>query len=299
MTLISQYQQMTITGGSVTIYGRRSATVSATELDLLTRLGETPWRGAAGGIGGGERYEIVDIPTVRPPAAVIVSRCLPPGLRQTQQASDPLASGSTRLIWRTPSRLRAEVTRTQRLTSRPVFFVGVAFVAAVVLLIFDQGFGQDKHKVSWIVKAENSKLTVRQNLEHPDLPGHTLGVVEFRRTWPDGGGPVVQGQKVIEEIARGFYDAVAGNGDGSGYSVWSFENGDLMFGQWRNTLQSVISADRSRKTTYVGTYLTTGGTGKFKRIKGVGRYSGLGEFDSEGKPTRNEYSAEGEYWSEK
>jgi hypothetical protein len=46
-------------------------------------------------------------------------------------------------------------------------------------------------------------------------------------------------------------------------------------------------------------YLTTGSTGQFKGINGMGRYSGLGESDSEGKPTRNEYSAEGEYWFEK
>jgi hypothetical protein len=44
MTLISHYQQVTITGGSMTIYGRRRATGSATELDLHTRLGVTPWR---------------------------------------------------------------------------------------------------------------------------------------------------------------------------------------------------------------------------------------------------------------
>jgi hypothetical protein len=41
------------------------------------------------------------------------------------------------------------------------------------------------------------------------------------------------------------------------------------------------------------------GQGKLKGIKGVGRYSGLREFDPEGKPTRNEYSAEGEYWFKK
>jgi hypothetical protein len=43
MTLISHYQQMTITGGSMTICGRRRATVSATELDFHPRLGVTPW----------------------------------------------------------------------------------------------------------------------------------------------------------------------------------------------------------------------------------------------------------------
>ena len=60
-----------------------------------------------------------------------------------------------------------------------------------------------------------------------------------------------------------------------------------------------MNPDRSRKTTFVGTYVTTGGTGKLKGLKGVGRYLGLTEFNVEGKATRNEYSAEGEYWFDK
>jgi hypothetical protein len=43
----------------------------------------------------------------------------------------------------------------------------------------------------------------------------------------------------------------------------------------------------------------TGGTGKLKGIKGVGRFSGLAELNPEGKVGRTEYSAEGEYWFEK
>jgi hypothetical protein len=49
----------------------------------------------------------------------------------------------------------------------------------------------------------------------------------------------------------------------------------------------------------MGTYVTTGGTGRLKGIKGLGRYAGVGELDSDGKPIRNTYSAEGEYWFEK
>src|SRR5207249_10390904 len=39
-------------------------------------------------------------------------------------------------------------------------------------------------------------------------------------------------------------------------------------------------------------YITTGGTGKLRGIKGLGRYTGLLELTAEGKATRNEVSAE-------
>jgi hypothetical protein len=104
---------------------------------------------------------------------------------------------------------------------------------------------------------------------------------------------------VAEETARGVSDLIAGNGLSRGYSVWRFENGDQSFGEWQNSVQTVVNPDRGRKTTFVGTYVTTGGTGRLKGIKGLGRYSGLVELNAEGKATRNEYSAEGEYWFEK
>ena len=60
-----------------------------------------------------------------------------------------------------------------------------------------------------------------------------------------------------------------------------------------------MNPDQSKKLTFVGTYVTTGGTGKLKALKGIARYSGLAEYNAEGNSTRNEYSAEGEYWFEK
>jgi hypothetical protein len=183
--------------------------------------------------------------------------------------------------------------------NRLVILIWLALIGGLILVTTDHSFGQEKKKVSWTTKPEHTKITVQQALEIPDMAGHVIRITEFRRTWPDGGGPTVEGQKVVEEVARGFADNIAGNGRGSGYSLWRFDSGDLMFGEYQNTIQTVVNPDRSRKTTFIGTYVTTGGTGKLKGIKGLGRFSGVGELDAEGKATRNEYSAEGEYWFEK
>lgn len=173
------------------------------------------------------------------------------------------------------------------------------FVAGFLFVASQSGFAQEKKKISWSVKAENSKNTFRHRFAIPDMPDHGLVLQEFRRTWPDGGGPIVEGQKVIEEIVWETSDGVAGNGFAQGYSHWRFENGDQSFGAFRGAYQSVINPDGSRKVTFAGSYVTTGGSGKLKGLKGAGKYSGLAEVNAELKLTRTEYSAEGEYWFEK
>jgi hypothetical protein len=175
----------------------------------------------------------------------------------------------------------------------------VLLLVALILLGSDTAFGQEKKKIAWSARPENTKVTVQQALEIPDIGGHIIRINETRRTWPDGGAPTVEGRKVAEEVTRGFADLISGNGKGSGYSAWRFENGEQMFSEWQLATQTVMNPDRSRKTTFVGTYVTTGGTGTLKGIKGLGRFSGLAQLDAEGKITTNEYSAEGEYWFEK
>jgi len=195
--------------------------------------------------------------------------------------------------------LHREVKMTSMARTRVVIVFALAVVSAFMLLSTNIIIAQEKQKISWSTKPENTQYAFQHGLEIPDTPGHILRMLEIRRTWPDGGAPTVEGQKVAEEIARGVTDLVAGNGFGRGYSVWRFENGDQSFGEWQNSVQTIMNPDRSRKTTLVGTYVTAGGTGKLKGVKGVGRYLGLTEFNVEGKATRNEYSAEGEYWFDK
>ena len=171
----------------------------------------------------------------------------------------------------------------------------LAVTAGVVLSLSDTVFAQDRKKLTWSAKAENTKFVGHPIMEIPDVAGHTIRSFEFRRTYPEN-PPVVEGLKVVEEINRGFNDVIQGNGRAWGYTHWRFENGDSMYNEWQNTIQSVVNPDGSRKQTFVGTYVTTGGTGKLSGVKGVGRYSGIAEVNREGQTTRNEYSSEGEYW---
>jgi len=172
----------------------------------------------------------------------------------------------------------------------------LSLVGGLLLLAPAQSLAQEKHKISWSAKPENTKYTFQHTFEIPDISGHVLRLFELRSTWPDGGAPTIQGEKVAEAISRATSDNVAGNGLVRGYTIWRFENGDQAFHEYENSVQAVVNPDQSKKVTFVGTYVTTGGTGKLKGIKGVGRFSGRADFNPDGKATRSEYSAEGEYW---
>ena len=176
--------------------------------------------------------------------------------------------------------------------------LALALTGGPILLAPAQSLAQEKHKLSWSVRPENTQYTVQHGLDIADMSGHVIRLFEIRRTWPEN-APMVEGLKVVEGVVRGLGDSVTGDGRAWGYSFWRLENGDLMFNEWQNANQNFVNPDGSRRVNSVGTYVTTGGTGKLRGIKGRGRFSGVSEFTAEGKGTRSAYSAEGEYWIEK
>ena len=73
------------------------------------------------------------------------------------------------------------------------------------------------------------------------------------------------------------------------------ENGDKIFSQYSGTSQTTVSSDGSKKSTFTGVTRYTGGTGKYKGIRGLLRAST--NFDPE--KNVNLQQTEGEYWLEK
>jgi hypothetical protein len=179
--------------------------------------------------------------------------------------------------------------------------IGLALLTAAMTLVgSDTAVGQEKKKISWTTKPENLTVTFLHRLEIPNMPGHRISMASTRRTWPDGGGPVIEGRKPIESLSWETSDAVVGNGNAHFYTLTRYENGDQTFSEGRSVSQSVVNPDGTRKVTYVNTSVLTGGTGTLKGIKGIGRGSGTIEYDANfDKPTRVQSSNELEYWFEK
>ena len=103
-----------------------------------------------------------------------------------------------------------------------------------------------------------------------DDPKHEL-VLYFRRDTTTSSDPDRDG---TEEIVFGQSDSVAGTGTSRGYFRRLFKNEDTYFGSYEGTLKTTVEEDGSREMTLEGTYKLTGGTGKFKNIKGGGTYRG-------------------------
>src|SRR2546428_10052063 len=144
--------------------------------------------------------------------------------------------------------------------NRVAIVLVLSLLGGLILLAPNQSLAQERHKIPWSTRPENTKVTFQHPLEIPDVPSHAIRMFELRRTWPEN-PPMVTGLKVVEEIARGTADNMAGNGLSRGYSSWRDEKGGKRFARREKNHQAVGNPGGSRETTYTGTYLISGGAG--------------------------------------
>jgi hypothetical protein len=119
-----------------------------------------------------------------------------------------------------------------------------------------------------------------------DDPKHELVVLAIYRGTTTSPDPDINGSEIISYEQA---DGVAGTGTHSGYFRRLYKDGDTDYGTYEGTYKSSFKEDGSwEATTWENTWKTTGGTGKFKNIKGSGTDRGkataqevLGEFEGE------------------
>jgi hypothetical protein len=153
---------------------------------------------------------------------------------------------------------------------------------------------QEKCKMKWEISAANSKYTAQHVIDVGDVPGHQIRIYELHRTFPND-QPNCEGLKRAEEWSRGYSDYFDRNGRAWGYRIIVLENGDKIFGEMSGTSQTVVAADGSKKTTYSGIVVYTGGTGKYQGVRGLQHENAV--FDPE--KNFNQSQSDAEYWLEK
>src|SRR5689334_2574095 len=116
-----------------------------------------------------------------------------------------------------------------------------------------------------------------------DIPGHQVRIMEIHRT-PSNSTANCEGLKIVESWNRGYSDYINGNDRAWGYRVYILENGDKIFAQYSDNSHTTLNSDGSKKGTYTGVYVITGGTGKYRGIQGTGRE--LSNFDIYGLPPK-------------
>ena len=171
--------------------------------------------------------------------------------------------------------------------------VGVVAVFAVVAFSVTAQAESKRHKISWNSLAANTKYTQQHVIEAGDVPGHQIRIFEIHTTYPTD-PPIYEGVRVKETWARGYSDYIDINGRAWGYAIDILENGDKLFSQWSGTSQTIVNPDGSKKSIYTGVGRFTGGTGRFRGIRGMTRDTAI--FDPQ--TGYNEGKTEGEYWIE-
>ena len=157
-----------------------------------------------------------------------------------------------------------------------------------------EGWAQEKGKISYKWHAKNAKYTRQHVIDVEDVPGHQIRIYDLQVSWPNN-PPAFAGTPVKEEGIRAYSDYIDLNGRSSGYCHYDLENGDKIFGRLEGTSQTTVNSDGSKKSTFTAVITFTGGTGKFRGIRGVARY--VANFDP--KASLNEGQVDGEYWMEK
>ena len=137
-----------------------------------------------------------------------------------------------------------------------------------LLCLSGNGIAQERQKTSWNVPEANAEYTQRLNVEVGDVPGHVVRIYEIHRRFADP-PPVFAGTRAVEAWDRGQAEYVGLNGPSWGYTIFHLANGEKVFARFNGAVRTTVGSDGKKQTIYSGTTVLTGGTGKFKGIRGL------------------------------
>ena len=136
----------------------------------------------------------------------------------------------------------------------------VWLVAALAIAL--SASAQQKQRVSFVAVG-NSKYTKQHVIDVGDAPEHKLRLYELQRSFP-ADGPVFEGVRLVDLWIRGISDFTEVNGLATAYSEYVFENGDRIFAR-----SDLVATTDAGKSATLAAGRITGGTGKFRGIRGI------------------------------
>jgi hypothetical protein len=176
-------------------------------------------------------------------------------------------------------------------TIRFTTLVGL-FLFGVVLCATSTAWAQQKYTISR-PPSSTSQYLQQHAIDVGDSPGHQVRVYEIRNTYPEKDFSF-GGVLVTESIARGMSDYINFGGPFVTYNVYTLEDGNKIFSRNTGTSQSVTKPDGTQVVRFSYVENFTGGTGKFRGIRG--QLAGNGERAPVAKTLTVQWS--GEYWLE-
>ena len=130
----------------------------------------------------------------------------------------------------------------------------------------------------------NPRVISRSAMAIQDQAGREVGTEVVLGELKFANSPI----KIKEEWVHNQFDYVAGTGPHWGFFVDVHENGDQTMGRFEGSTVTKTNPDGSWVTTWQGTHRYTGGTGKFRNVKGSGTYQGKATSSGEYSETTKE-----------
>jgi hypothetical protein len=174
-------------------------------------------------------------------------------------------------------------------------FAGICLLLLPALFVLHPGdlAAQEKHRYFFKPPPGTSKYTQTHVLEVGDVPRHQLRIAELQSKFGEE-APVYDGVKVREARAIIFSDYVAGTGNAILHTVSTLENGDKVYSRGNIMARTAAGADGGPRVTFTTVTTLTGGTGRFKAIRGTLWTTGFSDLKTGTSGTQTE----GEYWFE-
>jgi hypothetical protein len=124
---------------------------------------------------------------------------------------------------------------------------------------------EDKQRLSFVLPPGNSQYTQQHSIDVGDAPEHKLRLYELKRTFPSD-GPKFEGSRLTELWIRGIADFTEVNGLATVYSTYVFESGEKFF-----VRSDLVVVSNDGKSTTLAAGRITGGSGRFRGMKGIVR----------------------------
>ena len=140
----------------------------------------------------------------------------------------------------------------------------------------------------------DGKYTQQKIIDSGYIPGHQIRIVELYRTYNGKSRFAVSGVKVKEYWIWGYSDYIKGVGRAWGYTVWILHDGNKVFSEYSGSSNTLPTGSGAFEGTFHGTWRLTGGTGKYKGIRGT--LADTVEFNTDPTSGYARGNSKGEYW---
>lgn len=144
----------------------------------------------------------------------------------------------------------------------------ISYIFLFLVVFFSEINSQELCESTTVTKNDEVKYTSQQSLKVDDVDGHSIRIFKTETKHKDS-KKNCEGRILVKTDFWGVSDYIKKNGNVTGYSIATFDDGSLIFSKLTGT--SHTPKDQSKNGVVVSTSKITGGTGTYKGITGFGK----------------------------